>query len=73
MKKNPIFTNSFGLVIILLIICVMSEGARKLQAFDPNCNSYNSDGSCKKCSFRFFNNTKTGFCTKVSDLCATWD
>ncbi len=46
--------------------------ARNLQYTDPNCNSYDSSNNCLQCSYRYYKNSQTGLCTKISDNCQTW-
>ena len=49
-----------------------SASIRNLGGQDPNCNEYNADNSCKKCSYRYFCSSNTRLCTQVSDFCETW-
>lgn len=58
---------------MFLIAGVSAANVRMLTDQDPYCNEYNVDGSCKKCSFRYYFDQKTKLCTQVSDFCATWD
>lgn len=39
---------------------------------DLTCNTFDDNGKCIKCSFRYFMDSKTGLCTKISDNCKTW-
>jgi hypothetical protein len=56
-KKTIVF------LFMMLIAGVTSVNIRLLADIDPNCNAYNADGSCSKCSYRFYPNNNTKLCT----------
>lgn len=59
-----------GLIGALLVISSQSAlHGRNLQV--ENCASYNGDGSCSGCYFRYV--LLDGQCVAVSDQCNTWD
>ena len=72
MSRSHQFSKVTCLLVLFLFVAVMSAGKNLLVTNDPNCNEYNSDATCKCCSFHFYKNLATGYCTPVSDQCSTW-
>ena len=58
--------------ILALSMMVIGANARKIANYEePNCNVYDAEGACSKCSYRFWM-TEEGRCRQVSDQCRTF-
>ncbi len=68
--------NNKILLCLMVLAAISSAGhVRFLQNYaDPNCASWNSDGTkCLACAPRTYNNTQLHKCIQVDDNCKTWD
>jgi len=59
MKKDSSLNLKTLMAFGLLMILANTQIIRNLQYTEPNCNAYNEDGSCDRCSFRYW---KTSAC-----------
>ena len=73
MLKNQPKKKTFVFLFMLLVAGVTAANVRILADKDPFCNEYNADGTCFKCSYKYYMDMDTKLCTQVSDYCATWD
>ncbi len=70
MESKPSIGKKALAILGLMMIGANSSIVKNYQ--EPNCNLYDhSDGSCIRCSFRYWK-TSEARCVQVSDNCKAW-
>ncbi len=60
------------LTIVLFFSISNAFQIRRLAWDDPYCNTFDSTGTCTKCSYKYYFNSNH-VCTAISDFCSAWD